>query len=159
MRGIRSRHGMAGTKVYIAWRDMLTRCMDPRNKFYSRYGGRGITVCERWRKFTNFLEDMGVGGEGLSLDRIDNDSGYSKSNCYWSTKEQQASNTSRTVRITFNGETLPRSEWERRLGLRRGAIAYRMRLGETPPYALRPSRKSFCRMGPQPRERKTEGER
>ena len=86
--------GVSGrpTKVYSVWISMVARCSNPNLKDYKDYGGRGITVCERWLKFENFLEDMGEPPPGLSIDRLDNDAGYSKGNCAWRTLGQQAKN-------------------------------------------------------------------
>lgn len=71
---------------------MMQRCYNPKSYFYYRYGGRGISVCDRWHDFDNFIADMGNRPSGLSLDRINNDGNYEPSNCRWATKEQQASN-------------------------------------------------------------------
>jgi len=74
---------------------MISRCVDPFNNRWNRYGGRGIKVCDRWRAFENFLIDMGNSWEkGLSIDRIDNDGNYELSNCKWSTPKEQARNRS-----------------------------------------------------------------
>jgi hypothetical protein len=85
-------HGRSGTRAYRCWRAMLQRCFYSNGQAYSRYGGRGITVCERWLIFENFYRDMGDPLPGQSLDRIDNDGNYEPSNCRWATASQQVLN-------------------------------------------------------------------
>jgi hypothetical protein len=75
---------------------MWQRCTNPNHKGYKNYGGRGITVCERWDSFKNFYADMGEAPEGRSLDRINNDGNYEPSNCRWATRKEQAQNSRNT---------------------------------------------------------------
>jgi len=87
-----TRHGMAASPEYTAWADMLQRCENPKNKWFNDYGGRGITVCEQWHFFPNFLADMGPRPKDLTLDRLDNDLGYFPDNCEWRTRSAQQRN-------------------------------------------------------------------
>lgn len=87
-------HGMSGTKEYWVWAAMIDRCHNPKNKGYQDYGGRGITVCDEWREsFSTFFRDMGKRPDkNLTIERQNNDLGYSKANCTWATKSEQAYN-------------------------------------------------------------------
>lgn len=97
---------------------------------YANYGGRGITVCERWEKFENFLADMGEPPPGMELDRIDVDGNYEPSNCRWATEAEQVRNRRRAKRstnmLTFRGETLCISDWAKRTGIKRRCIHDRL---------------------------------
>ena len=87
-------HGLGSHRLYGVWNAIIQRCTNPNNKRYKDYGGRGITVCCEWMDVKNFIADMyPTYKEGLSIDRIDNDLGYSLENCRWATKEVQGSNT------------------------------------------------------------------
>ena len=91
-------HGMSKHPAYWVWRSMRDRCRLPTHQSWKRYGGRGISVCARWEEsFENFWEDMGAGyRSGLDLDRINNNAGYSKENCRWTSRKENARNTRRS---------------------------------------------------------------
>lgn len=89
---VNTKHGMCRSVEYNTWRGMLERCNNPKNIAYQRYGGRNITVCDRWYKFENFFEDMGFRPKELTIERRDNEEGYSKTNCYWANKTVQSRN-------------------------------------------------------------------
>lgn len=92
------KHRMVGTPEYSTWYGMITRCTNPRQPAYKNYGGRGITVCERWRNsFAEFFTDMGPRPEGLSLDRINNDGNYEPGNCRWATRREQRLNSRKPI--------------------------------------------------------------
>lgn len=116
----KTRHGCSRTsghtRAYAAWRNMRQRCTRPTHPQYADYGGRGITVCERWASFENFLQDMGEPAAGLSLDRIDNDKGYSPENCRWATASVQASNKRKQL-VAYRGQLYTRAELAAQLGV------------------------------------------
>ena len=92
--GFRHGHILHGVEssTHSSWRGMLERCSNPKRENYKYYGGKGIKVCERWLKFENFLEDMGLRPEGKTLDRKNPFGNYCKSNCRWADKYAQANN-------------------------------------------------------------------
>jgi hypothetical protein len=109
---------------------MISRCTNPEATGYHRYGGRGIDVCDRWMKsFWNFLEDMGKRPPKHSLDRINNDLGYSKENCRWSTQEDQCNNTERNVFLEHDGTKATVSQWAKILGIKANTITCRLLRG------------------------------
>jgi hypothetical protein len=117
---------MTNTSTYAIWDSMHQRCSNPKRKDFSKYGGRGISVCTEWDKFDDFLADMGERPKGLSLDRIDNDLGYSKSNCRWATAIQQGRNQRTNHMITFNGETRCIAEWAEFIGVNKNTLYARL---------------------------------
>lgn len=139
-------HGGYGTPEYRVWCAMIQRCYGKKHKRIAQYAGRGITVCDRWRhSFPNFLSDMGKRpSPDLSLDRIDNDKGYSPENCRWATRKQQQRNRSVNRLLTFQGETKPMAEWAEMLHVRPKLVANRLRdLGWSVERALtEPARKA-----------------
>jgi hypothetical protein len=98
------KHGMKGSPTYLSWRSMKSRCLNENDPYYYRYGGRGITVCERWLAFEAFLHDMGERPESKVLERIDNDKGYYLENCRWATAKEQARNRSNNRLVELNKE-------------------------------------------------------
>ena len=92
----RRSHSMSSTTTFRVWAGMIDRCSRERNSAWKHYGGRGITVCDRWKVFQNFYEDMGECPIGYSIERIDVDSGYSPENCKWIPRNEQPKNTRRT---------------------------------------------------------------
>lgn len=87
------KHGDSFTSEYSTWANMKDRCLNPNCQSFKNYGGRGITVCNRWLQYENFLADMGrKPSPAHSLDRINNDRGYSPSNCRWATQKEQTNN-------------------------------------------------------------------
>jgi len=92
-RGKAAKHGFFGTPTYKSWCQMIDRCVNPNHHAYKRYGGRGIAVCQEWRdSFESFFKDMGVRPDGKSIDRVDNNKGYSPDNCRWATPTEQQMN-------------------------------------------------------------------
>jgi hypothetical protein len=123
-------HGMGRTPTYTSWRAMLERCTNPNSSRYANYGGRGIKVCPQWgASFTAFLEDMGERPANSTLDRVDNNKGYFKSNCRWVLKGDQAKNTSRTWRIAIKGRVQCLKQWCDELSLDYKRVLGRLRLG------------------------------
>jgi hypothetical protein len=128
-----SKHGhtknYTPTKAYISWCNMKRRCFDQSNKRFNRYGGRGITVCDRWvNSFENFIEDMGEPPVGHSLERIDNNGNYCPENCRWASRSDQMKNRRNAVLITYNGKTQNLVDWANETGLKPDTIAARLNL-------------------------------
>lgn len=112
-----------------SWRGMWERCVRPTHICFSSYGGRGITVCERWKSFDNFLEDMGDRPDGCQLDRRNNNKGYSKNNCRWTTPKTNNRNTSVVRPITKDGVTMCLAEWSEVTGIKMKTIWMRLNRG------------------------------
>lgn len=126
-----TKHGMHLSRIYCIWEGMIGRCERKLNESYHNYGGRGITVCERWHNFENFYNDTKEGyADNLTLDRFPNRNGnYEPSNFRWATTKQQSRNTNRNVYLEYNGENLILTEWAERLGFKRSVIPARISYG------------------------------
>ena len=123
-------HGQRDTTEYKTWCNIRSRCSNPRAVGYEYYGGRGVSVCERWNSFENFLADMGPKPSAHhSIDRIDVNGNYEPSNCRWATRREQMSNTTRNVFVVLaDGERVIQAEAARRAGIAVGTLKYRQRM-------------------------------
>lgn len=124
-------HGKTNTKCYMEWANMKARCYNPNSKQYKDYGGRGITMCERWRKsFEAFYADVSelpnFGKEGYSINRIDNNGNYEPNNVEWADDITQANNKRNNHLITYNGKTQSLSQWAAEKGLKRSTLEQRI---------------------------------
>lgn len=129
-------NGLSRTKEYNTWHSMMNRCFDNKIKTYKHYGGRGITVCDRWKTFKNFYEDMGISPPKYTLERIDNNGNYEPSNCKWADRTTQSNNRRTSRKITLNGKTLTVSQWSEILNINRYTIYQRLDTGKDGETAL-----------------------
>lgn len=138
--------GGTESRTHNSWRLMLARCYDPKNNSFPDYGGRGVTVCDRWKTFENFVEDMAECPPGKTIDRENNAGNYSKENCRWATKLQQANNTRRNRRILVNGETKTLAQWSRDSGINAMTIKNRLNAGWSPERSVQQSPRQFSKV-------------
>lgn len=134
-------HGLSCHPPYRVYSHMKGRCCNKNDENYKRYGGRGITICDEWlSSFSAFYEWSMKNGykSGATLDRIDNNSGYSPSNCRWTTMQVQSNNRRSNHYITYNEKTMSASDWSRETGINVGTIIARDRSGKTPEEILNP---------------------
>lgn len=116
--------------TYSTWSSMIQRCLNPKSVKYLSYGAKGITVCDRWRDFANFLEDMGPRPDGKTLDRFPNQSGnYEPENCRWATLIEQQQNTKANHWIELRGQRKCLTEWSRYVGVNQTTISHRLKDG------------------------------
>lgn len=109
-------HGMSKTRLYRIWQAMISRCYYEKNKYYQNYGGRGISVCDEWRNNFELFMKWSLNNHyanNLTIDRIDNDKGYSPDNCKWVTRFVQMNNTRNNRLLDYNGQTKTVAEWSR----------------------------------------------
>lgn len=141
-------HGESKTPTYAGWRAMLSRCYNVNDINYHNYGGRGITVCDRWHTYEHFKFDMGLKPDKWHLDRIDNSKGYGPDNCRWVTHSQNARNMRKSIFITWNGETRQLTDWSDHFGWPHNVLSLRHfrkwsveRMMTTPPRNWPPRKK------------------
>lgn len=133
----RIKHDKSDSSVYNVWKQMKQRCQNPNNSQYHDYGGRGITVDPRWLDFANFLEDMGEPTEKATLERIDNNKGYSPANCKWATWKEQHQNRRNNRLVTAFGKTQCVTAWADEYGIKHRTLFNRLfRAKMTPEDAL-----------------------
>ncbi len=130
----RSENAARRKSTYRLWHGLLRRCLKEGSSSYANYGGRGITVCERWRVFANFYEDMGdKPSPRHSIDRINNDGNYEPENCRWATPDIQCNNTRHNTIVEFSGKRQSISMWSKETGIPSNTIAMRIREYGWPP--------------------------
>lgn len=134
--------GRPASRTYYSWKTMIQRTTNPNAHKYERYGGRGITLCERWRKFDNFLVDMGERPEGLELDRIDGNGNYEPGNCRWADRATQNRNKATNVFLEYQGKRQCLKDWATELGMYRSTIHHRYYKGLPVEVILNPARLS-----------------
>lgn len=135
IRKAKTKHGQshkndgAPTRTYKCWCGMKARCTQSSRKGWFDYGGRGITFCERWNSFENFLEDMGEAPKKMTLDRINVNGNYEPSNCRWASAKQQANNRKNNTLITYQGKTQTLQQWSDEIGVARDTLSLRIKSG------------------------------
>jgi len=121
--------GYKRTRTYVVWMNMKARCDNPSSRLYRRYGGRGISYDPTWVLFESFLRDMGEAPSDQTIERIDNDGNYSKSNCCWATRSEQAKNKSNVTLYEWHGERRSVADWARTVGIHRLTLRHRLKVG------------------------------
>jgi len=124
---LKTTHNMTYSSVYASWWHMIDRCNNKENNRYKYYGGRGISVCDRWMDINTFYRDMGDKPDGLTIERIDNNGNYEPDNCKWATIAEQNRNNTRTILIKYENKVRCVSEWARIIGIHKNTLFYRLR--------------------------------
>lgn len=140
-------HGMSGTRIYKIWQGLKDRCLNTNTPKYDLYGGRGILVCREWMGFEEFYSDMRHGySDDLTIDRINPDEGYNKSNCRWADNCVQSSNRRNVAKIVARGKSLSAAQWSREIGIASATINARRKAGWPPEMILSPTVRHGLRM-------------
>lgn len=120
-------HGACGHPLFVIWAGMMARCGNPKHEAYRNYGGRGIRVCKRWHDPWKFFADMGDRPSRYHwVERVNNNKGYSPTNCRWASRRDQMRNRRANRLITFQGQTKPLCQWAEETGINEGAIRDRI---------------------------------
>jgi hypothetical protein len=134
---VKTKHGGSYTPEYGVWTAMLSRCSSPNDRAYKNYGGRGITVCDRWRLFANFINDVGYRPSNKhTIERTDNNGNYTPDNVVWATRLEQGLNRRNNRRLSANGMTMTIREWTDFLGAPKHSISKRLSRGWSTERAL-----------------------
>jgi hypothetical protein len=129
---VSTRGGASKHPLYHTWKTMRNRCHNPKDHWFRIYGARGISVCNEWKDFWKFAEDMSPRPDGHTLDRIDNSGPYSKENCRWATAKQQVLNTRLSMRFFINGEWMTADDGANALGIGSTTVRWRGAHGKMP---------------------------
>ena len=132
-------HGKSRTRLYKEWAGIIQRCENPRSTSYDRYGNMGISVCDEWHVFENFMAwalDSGY-SDKLTIDRIDYQGNYEPSNCRWVSVLEQNNNTKTNIRFLYNGENHTLAEWARIYGMKYSCLYARWRKNTDPEYLFK----------------------
>lgn len=131
-------HGQSYTAEYRSWKLMLSRCRNPNDPAFKNYGERGISVCDRWHRYENFQADMGQRPTPKhTLERVDNNRGYSPENCRWATRAEQLRNRRNNVIVEIGGERMCQADAAAALGVSRGALRYHIARDQTARFGLK----------------------
>jgi hypothetical protein len=123
---------MTKHQLYDAWTNMKQRCFNPKNPVYEHYGARGITVCERWMTFQNFVDDMlPTWVKGLTIERVNNDGNYEAGNCKWISQSFQPRNKRSTLKVMFRGQEVSLTVLAETYGINKQTLRSRWRAGDT----------------------------
>lgn len=124
-----AKYNKSSNRTLRTWKAMKSRCLNENDKDYKNYGGRGITICDRWISFFNFLEDMGERPHGMTIDRIDTNGDYTPDNCRWATPKTQANNTRYNYYVEHNGEVKTVRQWSEQSAVEYKTLLYRISSG------------------------------